>query len=273
MHQVTPKIFVIAETNILSGIRDMLEHLGVPGWSTGCCNESEGLVEIMGRLCYRSFDMEHNKNLTHIREGNKEYIANILQQKHFSVLEHAQTTVALLDVSRVLTHELVRHRHASPSQESGRFVRIDDIGMYIPDLTKDFDAAFKAVGSSDNPEEWQTEFRETVERITTLTENAIKYFSTMLDLPGIPFRIKKKITSALRRLAPTGQSTNIGISANHSAWRGMIEKRTSSAAEVEIRLVFGMIARDFKVRYPAFYQDMEEGLHDGIPFYTFVAPL
>ena len=62
-----------------------------------------------------------NPNVSKVRADRREYFANILRSAHGSVLEHANYSFALRNVSRVLTHELVRHRAGSAfSQESLR---------------------------------------------------------------------------------------------------------------------------------------------------------
>jgi len=60
-----------------------------------------------------------------VRSDRREYFENLLRSAHGSVLEHAGYSFALRNVSRVFTHELVRHRAGSAfSQESLRYVRL-----------------------------------------------------------------------------------------------------------------------------------------------------
>ncbi len=98
------------------------------------CNAAELLVEFCGRACYRSWEPGLNKNVTRIREDQREYLRNLLSSLHGSVLEHANYTFAFRQVSRVFTHELVRHRAGSAfSQESLRYVRLTEIGFRVPE--------------------------------------------------------------------------------------------------------------------------------------------
>src|SRR5581483_8276869 len=101
-----------------------LVEIGAPEWHANIVSNGESLVEIAGRLCYRSFKPGLNPNVERVRSGNREYLSNILQQKHGSVLEHVTDSFIVTGISRVCTHELVRHRHLSISQESLRYVRI-----------------------------------------------------------------------------------------------------------------------------------------------------
>lgn len=270
MHVVEPKIHILADTNIDAFALDrFLDDVGAPDWTPVAepgieTSGGEVIAEIAGRLCYRSFGVGLNANVTKVREGTHDYVGNILKQKHGSVLEHATTTVAFLDVSRILTHEYVRHRAGMAfSQESMRFVRLDDIGMYIPPL----DAAFTSLakyaspgGSSEDDKIWGQGMHErysmAMHRVTRVAEEAIAEFTRYLDADGVPFHIKKEITSALRRMAPGGHTTNIIGTGNHRAWRHLIANRTAEGAEIEIRQVFHQLAVKFSDLYPHFYQDM-----------------
>ena len=76
-----------------------------------------------------------------------------------------------------------------------------------------------------------------------------------LDADGLPFHVKKEITSALRRLAPIGLSTDIVWTANVRTLRHVIEMRTAESAEEELRLVFDRIARIMRDEAPELFQD------------------
>jgi thymidylate synthase (FAD) len=259
----THKAIIVAETTLVwDGLSRALEEIGAPAWlnnQTSATSDAELLVEFAGRLCYKSFEVGLNPNVTRVREGNDLYIENVLKQAHGSVFEHATTTFALLNVSRIFTHELVRHRQGTAySQESQRFVRLDDFQLYIPDLTE----ALMELAPDYNSQEWvqekQDQFVLMADEIKTFTVEKVSGFiqELGLDADGVKFHVKKAITSALRRLIPGGVNTNILITANHRAWRFMIQQRTSDGAEVEIQEVFVDIANQMRVRYPNIYADM-----------------
>lgn len=251
MRILQPLVLMLAQTETHDdNVAKMLNHLGAPEWETDAETGGEEIIEIGGRLCYRSFAPGLNKNVTKVREGNKPYIKNILAQKHGSVLEHAYVTFAFLDVSRIFTHEVCRHRAGTAiSQESMRYVRLDDIGMYMPDCMAD--AFLHQPLNQTVKDVWVHTVRTCERAISTLTE--------IFQLNTQPsFEVKKMITSALRRLAPGGHTTNIMMTANHRAWRHMIELRTSAGAEEEIRKVFREVATQLQNTFPAIYQDMHD---------------
>ncbi len=173
-----------------------------------------------------------------MRTDQREYFANILRSAHGSVLEHANWSFALRNVSRVFTHELVRHRAGSAfSQESLRYVRLTDIGFRVP-------PALEPV---------REQVLSIVEQLEEFQVNAAEQLGIEED--GVPFHVKKEVTSALRRLAPIGLSTDILWTANARTLRHVIEMRTAEGAEEELRLVFDTIARIMQAEAPGLFQD------------------
>lgn len=202
----------------------------------------ENLYEFAGRLCYESWKLEDgsfvNKNLTKIREGNFEYLKNIIEVDHGSVLEHGNIVILFHNVSRVFTHELVRHRvGTSMSQTSGRYVRYDNIKFWIPPSLE----GVKDIIIS------------TIESI----ETAVKSLSFSLDIdnPELNFTIKKKITSALRRITPNGIANNILFGFNGRSLRHILKMRTSEQAEEEMQIVMGNLKLKMKKELPSLLQD------------------
>jgi thymidylate synthase (FAD) len=247
-HETTPSVFLVARPAVAHDeMRAYLEDVGGASWldrRTGA-NDAELLVEFGGRLCYRSWEPGLNPNVTRIRDDQRRYFENILSSGHGSVLEHANFTFALRGVSRVFTHELVRHRAGSAfSQESLRYVRLTDIGFRVPPALEPVEE--QVVTLVEQLEQFQVEAAEKLG----------------LDDEGVPFHVKKEVTSALRRLAPIGLSTDIVWTANLRTLRHVIEMRTDPGAEEELRLVFDVIAQIMQKEAPNLFADFER-LEDG----------
>jgi len=246
MRETTPSVFLIARPSLdLEGMRGYLEDVGGEGWlerraseSDGAPNAAELLIEFAGRACYRSWEPGLNPNVTKVRADQEEYLGNLLRSLHGSVLEHASYSFAFRSVSRVFTHELVRHRAGSAfSQESLRYVRLTDIGFRVP-------PALEPV---------REEVLSLVEQLEEFQVNAAEKLG--IDEEGLPFAVKKEVTSALRRLAPIGLSTDIIWTANVRTLRHVIEMRTAEGAEEELRLVFDDVARIMCAEAPKLFQD------------------
>jgi thymidylate synthase ThyX len=138
------------------------------------------------------------------------------------------------------THELVRHRAGSAfSQESLRYVRLTDIGFRVPPALEPI----------------RDQVVSLVERLEEFQVTAAEELG--LDEDGVPFSVKKEVTSALRRLAPIGLSTDILWTANVRTLRHVIEMRTAPGAEEELRLVFDRVARIMVEEAPGLFQDFE----------------
>ncbi len=252
MKQVEPKVFLVGETRLVEeGLSDYLAHVGAPEWTSDAPSDAEKITEVMGRLCYRSFEPGLNPNVTRVREGNAPYLANIVNVGHGSVLEHGVVNFIFADVSRVVTHELVRHRAGTAmSQESLRFVRLDALSAYVPTHIRENDAGMEIfVRTFEQLEELQRELAEVYDIDNEKT-----------------FAVKKKLTSAFRRIAPIGLATTIGWSCNFRSLRHVIENRTDPHAEEEIRYLFGEVYNVVKERYPNFFADYEVEMVDGLPW-------
>jgi len=246
MHGTTPAVFLIARPSIdVEGMRGYLGDVGGTSWlerrleeNDGAPNSGELLVEFGGRACYRSWEPGLNPNVSRVRTDQREYFANILRSAHGSVLEHANYSLAIRNVSRVFTHELIRHRAGSAfSQESLRYVRLTDIGFRVPPALEPVRERVLSI----------------VEQLEEFQVSAAKELG--IDEEGVPFHIKKEVTSALRRLAPIGLSTDILWTANARTLRHVIEMRTAEGAEEELRLVFDEVARIMQAEAPGLFQD------------------
>jgi thymidylate synthase (FAD) len=246
VHETQPRVFLLARPSLdLDALRAYLDAVGGASWldlrlDEDDRNDGELLVEAGGRACYRSWEPGLNPNVSRIRTDRREYFANILGAGHGSVLEHANYTFALHDVSRVFTHELVRHRAGSAfSQESLRYVRLTDIGFRVPPAL----------------EPMREQVISIVEQLEELQRTAAAELD--LDAEGVPFSVKKEATSALRRLAPLGLSTSVIWTANARTLRHVIAMRTAPGAEEELRLVFDLVARAMLEEAPLLFQDFE----------------
>jgi thymidylate synthase (FAD) len=259
MHETTPQVFIIARPSIdVEGMRGYLRDVGGESWlerrldeAGGTPNGGELIVEFGGRACYRSWEPGLNPNVTKVRTDQREYFANILRSAHGSVMEHANYSFAIRNCSRVFTHELVRHRAGSAfSQESLRYVRLSDIGFRVPPALEPVREQVLAI----------------VEQLEEFQVSAAAELG--IDEEGVPFHVKKEVTSALRRLAPIGLSTDIVWTANVRTLRHVIEMRTAPGAEEELRSVFDVIAQIMQAEAPGLFQDFaKDGEGSWVPEY------
>ncbi len=255
---VKPKTFLVGYTTIdIDNLKSYLEYTdnidfleSVREAESQGLSPGEILCSFYAKLCYKSLTLGKNSNVSRIRDISSN-LENVIETGHGSVLECCSLNFVTTDCSRILTHELCRHRVGMHfSQTSGRYVRLDDMKIIIPPELEDC-------------KEELTEYMEfTAKMVKRLEEK------TGLTNDKLPFSIKKKITSAIRRIAPNGIANEIGWSANLRSLRHIIELRTSEHAEWEIRLVFNQVADIVLSKWPHILYGAKVEEKDGLKVYT-----
>lgn len=183
---------------------------------------AEDIIERACRTCYLSFYRYSPPKST------EELIKKILGKKHFSVLEHASATFRVEGGSRVFTHELVRHRFISPSQESQRYVVYADKPATVdkPARKKTTDYSFvlpetiQKARIADKEDEAASAFEKTVMTCYELYER-------LLDA-GVP-------PEDARYILPNATVSQIVITSNFRELRHFFCVRTNPRAHWEIR--------------------------------------
>lgn len=192
---------------------------------------AEDLIERACRTCYLSFHRYDPPKST------DELIKKVIRKKHHSVLEHAHATFRIKGGSRVFTHELVRHRLISPSQESQRYVCYAD----KPNRKKTRDFEFVTPPSFTSASyDFTDEYNEMVDKCYLLYEK-------MLD-SGVP-------PEDARYILPNATTSEIVITANFREWRHFIWLRTNPRAHWEIRKVAIEILKILQEKTPIVFWD------------------
>lgn len=212
--------------------------------------ESEGdsaqdLSEFAGRACYQSWARPNPATAT-----NAGYLAHILEVEHHSVLEHGSVSFYVEGVSRSLTHELVRHRHLSPSQLSQRFVVVRKtthgraVPFVIPPLLEgDQDAAAVLSAAWDYA----------VHAYDRLIEIGNRIVGDMEDVAATT--ASKRVREAARAVLPNMTPTAIVITGNHRSWLEFVVKRGAlEGPDAEIRRLAVELFRQLRQAEPNIYQ-------------------
>ena len=232
-----PQVFLLARQAFQDDIGP--EFIAPAGmvWETDAPSAAEQVVEFGGRVCYMSFGKG--------RKSNREYIGNILEAKHGSVIEHAVWTFLITGVSRSLTHELIRHRAGfSYSQLSQRYVDETTADFVEPDVVA-ADPAAHAI------------FMEAVAAAQAAYVKLVDLLDArMAEIPTRTAR-RKAARQAARAVLPNATETKIVVTANARAWRHFIEMRASEHAEPEIRKLAILILRRLREEAPNLFGDYE----------------
>ncbi|MBQ9618799.1 MAG: FAD-dependent thymidylate synthase [Oscillibacter sp.] len=183
-------------------------------------------IERMGRICYKS---EGNISDTSYRK----FLQNLLARGHESVIEHGKVSVLVI-CDRGVSHEIVRHRIASYSQESTRYCNYsqDKFGNELTFIRPCF-------WTEDNPAFgiWKASM-EAVER---------DYFR-LLELGAQP--------QEARSILPNSLKTEIVVTMNLREWRHFFRLRTAPAAHPQMRQTASALLRDFQRRIPVVFDDI-----------------
>jgi thymidylate synthase (FAD) len=183
---------------------------------------SDLMIEYAARLCYHSTDKLGKAPgfvMARIREG------------HEDVIEHCSASFLIEGVSRTATHQLVRHRLASFSQESQRYVdqrKLDDDLVVVPNSILNN--------------------REALEHFNVLIYHSIDVYDDLRNL-GIP-------KEDARFVLPEGAKSRLVVSMNFRSWRHFLWLRLDRAAQWEIRNVAQEILGVLYVEAPKTFQDI-----------------
>ena len=193
---------------------------------------ADRIAHLAGRACYQAWDMPNPATRTD--EG---YLANIIKQGHFSVLEHASVTFYIEDVSRALLAELTRHRHASFSVESQRYVDYSGTDPVIP----------PAMRGTHLEDDLRDEYSKAIQKY-------IEYGWALKDM-GYS---RKEAREAARAVLPNCAPVSIVLSGNMRAFRDIFGKRYSNHADAEIRELAMELLSQLRLIAPASFQDFSE---------------
>jgi thymidylate synthase (FAD) len=161
-------------------------------------------------------------------ETAKRLIKRVTGYGHASVIEHASFTFSIEDVSRAMTHQLVRHRIASYTQQSQRYVTYDTLEKYVTPESISSNADAKKV------------FDETLEKISGTYQKLLK-----LKIPKEDARF----------ILPNAAKTNIIVTMNARELRHFFNLRCCARAQWEIREAAVEMLRQAKKATPVLFED------------------
>jgi len=184
-------------------------------------------IERAGRICYKSEDM-----ITH--NSSREFIQKILQSGHESVIEHEKITVKII-CDRGVSHEIVRHRIASYSQESTRYCN------YSKDKFGNELTLIRPFFWNKDPEKyviWQ-------ETMQTIENN----YNKLISMGAQP--------EEARSILPNSLKTEIVVTMNLREWRHFFKLRTSARAHPQMREITIPMLKRFKEEISIIFDDIE----------------
>ena len=184
--------------------------------------DAQKVIEEAGRTCYLSFDRMSDESFA-------DFIPKAIARQHLSILEHASATFRIKGASRAFTHQLVRHRLASFSQQSQRYVKEDEFDFIVPPSIKE-------------------------------NTEALAEFRACMDACRESYR-KLRAMSVLKEDArfvlPNALESEIVFTANFREFRHLFEIRLEPHAQWEIRRVCMEMLIVLQKEAPAVFGDFE----------------
>lgn len=201
-------------------------------------------IERVGRVCYKSEGA--------ICEGSAEkFVENLITRGHESVIEHVSISARFI-IDRGVSHELVRHRLASFSQVSQRYVNYttdkfgNELTFVVPQkLMKAYQSyigAFDAMPFERLPYDEQHDliyFMSTCGDLEKVYQNLIEF---------------KWAPQDARTLLPNCTQTEINATANLREWRHILALRTSPAAHPDMRYVMRILQEQLQTALPLVFK-------------------
>lgn len=193
-------------------------------------------IEKAGRTCYKSENKINNDSCI-------AFIKKIIKNGHHTVLEHEKVSVRII-CDRGVTHEIVRHRIASYSQESTCYCDYnkDHIEFIIPPWVNIKPGEYNSpadVGTTDADTSW----------IWTMC-NLERCYKELRENGWSP--------QQARSVLPNSLKTEIVMTANLREWRHFFTLRTSKADHPQIREIATLILNEFKRIIPIVFDDIKE---------------
>lgn len=183
-------------------------------------------IESVGRTCYQSGDkITNNSSIA--------FVKKILDLGHHSVIEHVVATVRII-CDRGVTHELVRHRLASYSQESTRYANYS---------TNKFGNGITVI----RPSFWKEDSAEYNLWLESMKHAELTYLSL----------IEKGATAQeARSVLPNSLKTEIIVSCNIREWRHIFKLRCPSTAHPQMREIMLPLLAQMHERAPVLFDDL-----------------
>lgn len=183
-------------------------------------------IELAGRVCYKS-----ENNIT--ENSAEKFVKSIIKRGHESVLEHEKITVKII-CDRGVSHELVRHRIASYSQESTRYCNYsnDKFGNELTFIKPCF-----WENNNNCYSLWEASMRAVEED-----------YISLLELGAKP--------EQARSILPNSLKTEIVVTMNLREWRHFFKLRTDIVAHPQMREIACKMLDDFKTKLPVIFEDI-----------------
>lgn len=196
-------------------------------------------IEKIGRVCYKTEDKINS-------EFAEAFVERIMKRGHLSVIEHQNISVRIV-TDRGVTHEIVRHRLASYSQESTRYCNYSG-ERFGNELTIILPVWFYGI-----------DLTQTTSELDFIEHQYAVWYNTCIELEKNYFKLLElgQRPEGARSILPNSLKTEIVMTCNLREWRHFFTLRSSKAAHPQMRELASSMLAGFKNKIPIFFDDIK----------------
>lgn len=212
--------------------------------------DGEKLIAAAAKLCYSSIGI--NEIEENLNENNTErFLQHLIDLNHESPIEHVSFTFGVEGVSRTLTHQLVRHRIASFSQQSQRYVKLEQFDYIIPPAIENNKKAKELF------EQAMAEDQKYYDEITNILfeEHYKKYIELEFTEKEAKSKAEKDSIEDARYIFPNACETKIVFTMNARSLLNFFKLRCCNRAQWEIRELSIQMLKEVKKIYPTLFKN------------------
>lgn len=212
--------------------------------------DGEKLIASAAKLCYSSVGIDEiEENLSD--ENTEKFLNMLISLGHESPVEHVSFTFAAEGVSRTLTHQLVRHRIASYSQQSQRYVKLDQFEYVMPPSIEENDKARRLFAEA--MERDQKYYNEITDIL--FEDNYKKLLNEGIEEKEARKQAEKKAIEDARYVFPNACETKIVFTMNTRSLWNFFRLRCCNRAQWEIRQLATEMLKGVKGVYPILFKN------------------
>lgn len=201
----------------------------------------ERVIAAAAKLCYSAVGVDEiTQNLN--EEDIEKFLNRLMSYGHTSPIEHVSFTFAIEGVSRTLTHQLVRHRIASYSQQSQRYVKLEQFEYIVPPAIEE-------------DEDTKRIFLEAMKKSQRAYDDIVdSLFKKYVDLGVSKVSSEKKAIEDARYVFPNACETKIVVTMNARTLMNFFHHRCCNRAQWEIHALADEMLKQVKVVAPILFK-------------------
>lgn len=211
--------------------------------------DGEKLVASAAKLCYSPVGIDEIEESLD-EEKVESFLSLLMDLNHESPIEHISFTFGIEGVSRTLTHQLVRHRIASFSQQSQRYVKLEQFEYIIPpNISSNKSAKELFIKAMEDDQKYYNEITEIL-----FQEHYNKYINQGLSEKESKNKAEKESIEDARYIFPNACETKIVITMNARSLLNFFNLRCCNRAQWEIRSLATSMLKEVRKVYPTLFK-------------------